>query len=83
MDNTVSKAVAKITRCDLIVVDDIGMLPSGQAAAEVFYRDGAGIGPRSQARTTSSGRSTRTSSGGRTPSQPLASVLGSGPAGTV
>ncbi|WKK26531.1 IS21-like element helper ATPase IstB [Streptomyces olivoreticuli] len=38
VDNTVSKAVAKITRCDLIVVDDIGMLPSGQAAAEAFYR---------------------------------------------
>ncbi|MFF7551018.1 IS21-like element helper ATPase IstB [Streptomyces canus] len=38
VDNTVSKAVAKITCCDLIVVDDIGMLPSGQAAAEAFYR---------------------------------------------
>ncbi|MFF7389489.1 ATP-binding protein [Streptomyces scabiei] len=38
VDNTVSKAVAKITRCDLIVVDDIGMLPSGQAAAEAFCR---------------------------------------------
>lgn len=37
-DNTVSKAVAKITRCDLIIIDDIGMLPSGQAAAEAFYR---------------------------------------------
>ncbi|ELB86918.1 IstB domain-containing protein ATP-binding protein, partial [Rhodococcus wratislaviensis IFP 2016] len=27
-----------ITRAELIVVDDIGMLPSGQAAAEAFYR---------------------------------------------
>ncbi|MBB4781509.1 DNA replication protein DnaC [Streptomyces rapamycinicus] len=35
---TVAKAVAKITRCDLIIIDDIGMLPSGQAAAEAFYR---------------------------------------------
>ncbi|WP_275542268.1 ATP-binding protein [Brachybacterium vulturis] len=25
-------------RADLIVVDDIGMLPAGQAAAEAFYR---------------------------------------------
>ncbi|WP_331751741.1 IS21-like element helper ATPase IstB (plasmid) [Streptomyces sp. NBC_00723] len=38
VDNTVSRGVAKITRCDLIVVDDIGMLPSGHAAAEAFYR---------------------------------------------
>ncbi|MFD4949240.1 ATP-binding protein [Streptomyces sp. NPDC058239] len=38
VDNTVSKAVAKITRCDLIIIDDIGMLPSGQATAEAFYR---------------------------------------------
>jgi DNA replication protein DnaC len=38
VDNSVAKAVAKITRCDLIVVDDIGMLPCGQAAAEAFYR---------------------------------------------
>jgi len=28
----------KITRADLIVVDDIGMLPAGQAAAEALYR---------------------------------------------
>ncbi|RXS64275.1 transposase [Streptomyces sp. TM32] len=38
VDNSVAKAVAKITRCHLIVIDDIGMLPSGQAAAEAFYR---------------------------------------------
>lgn len=38
VDNSVSKTVAKITRCELIVVDDIGLLPCGQAAAEAFYR---------------------------------------------
>lgn len=38
VDNSVSRAVSKITRCDLIVVDDIGMLPCGQSAAEAFYR---------------------------------------------
>src|SRR5207244_7679824 len=31
-------AIAKITRCDLIAIDDIGMLPAGQAAAEALYR---------------------------------------------
>ncbi|HMG64363.1 MAG TPA: IS21-like element helper ATPase IstB [Streptosporangiaceae bacterium] len=38
VDNSVARVVAKITRCDVIIVDDIGMLPSGQAAAEAFYR---------------------------------------------
>ncbi len=33
-----AKTIAKITRAELIVVDDIGMLPAGQAAAEAFYR---------------------------------------------
>lgn len=37
-DNSVSKVIARITRAELIVIDDIGMLPSGQAAAEAFYR---------------------------------------------
>lgn len=37
-DNSVAKVIARITRAELIVVDDIGMLPSGQAAAEAFYR---------------------------------------------
>ena len=37
-DGTISKTIAKITRAELVVVDDIGMLPSGQAAAEAFYR---------------------------------------------
>jgi DNA replication protein DnaC len=27
-----------VCRCDLIVVDDIGMLPAGQDVAEAFYR---------------------------------------------
>jgi DNA replication protein DnaC len=30
--------VTRICRADLIVVDDIGMLPAGQDAAEAFYR---------------------------------------------
>ncbi|MFE1840414.1 ATP-binding protein [Streptomyces sviceus] len=38
VDNSVSKAAAKITRCHFIVIDDTGMLPWGQAAAEAFYR---------------------------------------------
>jgi DNA replication protein DnaC len=29
--------VTRICRSDLIVVDDIGMLPAGQDAAEAFY----------------------------------------------
>jgi DNA replication protein DnaC len=37
-DATVARTVARICRCDLIVVDDIGMLPAGQDAAEAFYR---------------------------------------------
>lgn len=38
VDGSVSKVIARITRAELIIVDDIGMLPSGQAAAEAFYR---------------------------------------------
>lgn len=38
VDGSVGKVIDKITRAELIVVDDIGMLPSGQAAAEAFYR---------------------------------------------
>ena len=38
VDGTVARTVARICRCDLIVVDDIGMLPAGQEAAEAFYR---------------------------------------------
>jgi DNA replication protein DnaC len=38
VDASVSRAVARICRSDLIVIDDIGMLPSGEDAAEAFYR---------------------------------------------
>jgi DNA replication protein DnaC len=35
---SIAKTVARITRADLVVVDDIGMLPAGHDAAEAFYR---------------------------------------------
>lgn len=38
VDASVQKVVARICRADLIVIDDIGILPSGQDAAEAFYR---------------------------------------------
>ncbi len=38
VDGSTTKTITRITRAELIVVDDIGMLPSGQAAAEAFYR---------------------------------------------
>ncbi|WP_431676045.1 IS21-like element helper ATPase IstB [Kitasatospora sp. KL5] len=38
VDGSTARTVAKICRCDLIVVDDIGMLPAGEDAAEAFYR---------------------------------------------
>jgi len=38
VDGTVAKTIARITRADLIVIDDIGMLPAGQTAGEAFYR---------------------------------------------
>ncbi len=37
-DASVARTVARICRSDLIVVDDIGMLPAGPDAAEAFYR---------------------------------------------
>jgi DNA replication protein DnaC len=37
-DGSVARTINKITRADLIVIDDIGMLPAGQAAAEALYR---------------------------------------------
>ena len=37
-DGSVARTIARITRADLVVIDDIGMLPAGQAAAEAFYR---------------------------------------------
>jgi len=38
VDASVAKVVARICRCEFIVVADIGMLPAGQDAAEAFYR---------------------------------------------
>ncbi len=38
VDASVTRVVARICRSELIVVDDIGMLPAGQDAAEAFYR---------------------------------------------
>jgi DNA replication protein DnaC len=38
VDATVAKTVNRICGSDLIVVDDIGMLPVDQDAAEAFYR---------------------------------------------
>jgi DNA replication protein DnaC len=37
-DDTINKAIRRLTRVHLIVVDDIGMLPVGDDAAEGFYR---------------------------------------------
>jgi DNA replication protein DnaC len=37
-DDSISKAIRRITRVDLIIIDDIGMLPVGEDAAEGFYR---------------------------------------------
>ena len=37
-DDTVTKAVARILRADLVIVDDIGLLPVAHDAAEGLYR---------------------------------------------
>lgn len=37
-DDSMSKAIDRITRTDLIIVDDIGLLPVSPDAAEGFYR---------------------------------------------
>ena len=37
-DDSITKAITRLTRVDLVVVDDIGMLPIGPDAAEGFYR---------------------------------------------
>ena len=34
VDGSTARAIAKITRCDLITIDDIGMLPAGQPPAK-------------------------------------------------
>lgn len=38
VDGSVAKTTAKITGAELIVIDDIGMLPAGQASGGAFYR---------------------------------------------
>jgi len=37
-DDTVSKAIARVLRADLVVIDDIGLLPVATDAAEGLYR---------------------------------------------
>ena len=37
-DDSVTRAIARILRADLVVVDDIGLLPVGPDAAEGLYR---------------------------------------------
>jgi hypothetical protein len=37
-DDSITKAIARLTRVDLVIVDDIGMLPVGADAAEGLYR---------------------------------------------
>ncbi len=38
VDASINRVIARICRAELIVVDDIGMLPAGADAAEAFYR---------------------------------------------
>jgi DNA replication protein DnaC len=38
VDASVTKAVARICRAELVVIDDIGQLPTGPEAGEAFYR---------------------------------------------
>lgn len=38
VDDSVSKAVSRITRTDLVIADDIGLLPVSPDAGEGFYR---------------------------------------------
>jgi len=37
-DDTVTKAISKLIRCDLVIVDDVGMLPVSAEAAEALFR---------------------------------------------
>ncbi len=37
-DDTVTRAITRVLRADLVVVDDIGLLPVAQDAAEGLYR---------------------------------------------
>lgn len=38
LDDTVSKAIGKVLAADLVVIDDIGLLPVADEAAEALYR---------------------------------------------
>jgi DNA replication protein DnaC len=38
VDASIARTVARIVRADLIVIDDVGLLPAGQEAAEAFFR---------------------------------------------
>lgn len=37
-DDTVAKAIGRLIRVDLIVIDDVGMLPISTEAAEALFR---------------------------------------------
>ena len=37
-DDSVTKAIGRILRADLVIIDDIGLLPVGPDAAEGLYR---------------------------------------------
>jgi DNA replication protein DnaC len=37
-DDSVNRAIGRLTRADLIVIDDIGMLPVATDAAEALFR---------------------------------------------
>ena len=38
VDHTITRAITRILRADLIVIDDIGLLPVAQETAEAFFR---------------------------------------------
>src|SRR5690606_39972309 len=38
VDGTISRAIGRICRSDIIVIDDIGLLPVSHDTAEAFYR---------------------------------------------
>ncbi|MFG1949404.1 ATP-binding protein [Nonomuraea sp. NPDC048826] len=38
VDGSIARTIAKICRSDIIVIDDIGLLPVGHETAEAFYR---------------------------------------------
>jgi DNA replication protein DnaC len=38
VDDSVGRAISRILRANLVVIDDVGMLPVGSDAAEGFYR---------------------------------------------